>query len=387
MMKHLAIATVLLVGCGSSTEVLVSSTSSQPVNTRVTYSSSKIGSLDAPVDLVERSSSDSWFYVVSQTGIVQKWSRDGDTKTTVLDISSTTSVGGERGLLGLTFRNVDNEWQAIINRTNLDGDTEITIAMMNDDDGTFRQSTSPGELVLIVDQPYQNHNGGAVLVGPDNMIYVGMGDGGSADDPDRRAQSMNSLLGKILRIDPRPGGGYDIPVGNPFSDSNHPEIWSAGVRNPWRMTFDVHGTMWVADVGQNEWEEVNALPAVGDFPGGRGKNLGWSAFEGSHRFNNDVVADDTVMPVHEYHHDEGRCSVSGGAVGNNTSTPGRAGWFFFGDYCSGEVWAILTDGDTTVTRETVATNLGNVTAVRSSSDTLYILTADGDVHEVKVVRD
>jgi hypothetical protein len=218
------------------------------------------------------------------------------------------------------------------------------------------------------------------------MVYIGMGDGGSANDPDRRAQSMTSLLGKVLRIDPRPGGGYDIPDGNPFAGSAGAEIWSVGVRNPWRMNFDIHGTMWIADVGQNEWEEVNALPAADGFPGGRGANLGWSAFEGTHRFNNDVTVDNAVLPVHEYDHVDGRCSVSGGAVGNNSSTPGRAGWFYFGDYCSGEVWAILTDGGTTVTRETVATGLGNVTAVRSTGNTLYVLTSDGHVNEVKVAR-
>lgn len=392
-MRPALLAAVLLAGCGSSTVVSVASSStqpgnatSQPDNTKVTYRLSEVGSIDSPVDLVERSPADPWFYVVSQGGTVQKWSRNGDTKETVLDVSSSTSVGGERGLLGLAFRNVDNEWQAILNRTNLDGDTEITVALMNDADGSFRSKTSPGNVVLVVEQPYQNHNGGSVLVGPDNMVYVGMGDGGSANDPDRRAQSMDSLLGKILRIDPRLRGGYDIPDGNPFAGSARPEIWALGVRNPWRMAFDVHGTLWVADVGQNNWEEINALPSADGFPGGRGLNLGWSAFEGSHRFNSDVTADSAVAPVHEYDHDDGRCSVSGGAVGNKSSTPGRAGWFFFGDYCSGDVWAVLTDGTSTVAEETVATDAGNITALRSTSDTMFVLTSDGQVHEVRVTR-
>ncbi len=385
-MRRVVLALVVLAACGSSTEVLGPSTTTQAANTTVSYRVSTVGTVDSPVDLVERSPADAWFYVVSQSGTVEKWSRNGATRTTVLDVSSSTSFGGERGLLGLAFRSVDNEWQAILNRTNTDGDTEITVALMNDSDGTFRSATSPGNLVLRVEQPYQNHNGGSVLVGPDNMVYVGMGDGGSANDPERRAQSMGSLLGKILRIDPRAEGGYDVPDGNPFPDGAHPEIWSVGVRNPWRMTFDVHGSLWVADVGQNKWEEVTALPAADGYPGGRGANLGWSAYEGSHRFNNDVSVDDTVMPVHEYDHGDGRCSVSGGAVGNNSSTPGRAGWYFFGDYCSGDVWAVLTDGEITVGRETVSTGLGNVTAVRSTSDTLYVLSADGNVREVRAVR-
>ena len=385
-MKRVLIAAALLAACGSSTEVLESSTTSQPGSTRVTYNLSTVGSLESPVDLVERSSSDPWFYVVSQTGTVQKWSRNGVTRETVLDVSSSTSVGGERGLLGLAFRNVDNEWQAILNRTNSAGDTEITVALMNDSDGTFRSRTSPGEVVLVVEQPYQNHNGGSVLVGPDNMVYVGMGDGGSANDPERRAQDTESLLGKILRIDPQVAGGYEIPDGNPFAGSARPEIWSVGVRNPWRMNFDVHGTLWVADVGQDTWEEVTALPAADGYPGGRGANLGWSAYEGSHRFNDDVTAQNTVPPLHEYDHNDGRCSVSGGAVGNNSSAPGRAGWYFFGDYCSGDVWAILTDGKRAVAQELVSRDTGNITAVRATSDSLFVLTADGNVHLLKVVR-
>jgi glucose/arabinose dehydrogenase len=349
------------------------------------YSTTVIGDIKSPVDLVERMPSDAWFYVVSQAGTIQQWSRDGRTKKTVLDVSSSISFGGERGLLGLAFRNVDNEWQAILNRTNRDGHTEITITTVNDD-GSFASPTSPGKLVMRIEQPYQNHNGGAVLVGPDNMVYIGMGDGGSANDPERLAQDMSSLLGKILRINPSVAGGYNIPNGNPFTSSPHPEIWSLGVRNPWRMTFDSHATLWVADVGQKEWEEVTALPGDNKYPGGRGANLGWSAFEGTHAFNSDVTTANPVVPVYEYNHSKGRCSISGAAVGNNTTTPGRAGWFFFGDYCAGTVSAILTDGSTTIGVEEVASDLGNVMAVRATNNTMYILSADGKVREIVVSR-
>jgi glucose/arabinose dehydrogenase len=349
------------------------------------YSTAVIGNIQSPVDLVERMPSDAWFYVVSQAGTIQQWSRDGRTKKTVLDVSSSIAFGGERGLLGLAFRNVDNEWQAILNRTNRDGHTEITITTVNDD-GSFASLTSPGKLVMRIEQPYQNHNGGAVLVGPDNMVYIGMGDGGSANDPERLAQDMSSLLGKILRINPSVAGGYNIPNGNPFTSSPHPEIWALGVRNPWRMTFDSHGTLWVADVGQNEWEEVTALPGDNNYPGGRGANLGWSAFEGTHPFNSDVTTANPVVPVYEYNHSKGRCSISGAAVGNNTTTPGRAGWFYFGDYCAGTVSAILTDGSTTIGVEEVASDLGNVMAVRATNNTMYILSADGKVREIVVSR-
>jgi glucose/arabinose dehydrogenase len=381
----LLLGALFLAGCGSAPSTTAPTTTSQAVNTKVMYSTTVIGDIKSPVDLVERMPSDAWFYVVSQAGTIQQWSRDGRTKKTVLDVSSSIAFGGERGLLGLAFRNVDNEWQAILNRTNRDGHTEITITTVNDD-GSFASLTSPGKLVMRIEQPYQNHNGGAVLVGPDNMVYIGMGDGGSANDPERLAQDMSSLLGKILRINPSVAGGYNIPNGNPFTSSPHPEIWALGVRNPWRMTFDSHGTLWVADVGQNEWEEVTALPGDNNYPGGRGANLGWSAFEGTHAFNSDVTTANPVVPVYEYNHSKGGCSISGAAMGNNTTTPGRAGWFYFGDYCAGTVWAILTDGSTTIGVEEVASDLGNVMAVRATHNTMYILSADGTVREIEVSR-
>ena len=381
----LLLGALFLVGCGSAPSTTAPTTTSQAVNTKVVYSTTVIGDIKSPVDLVERMPSDAWFYVVSQAGMIQQWSRDGRTKETVLDVSSSISFGGERGLLGLAFRNVDNEWQAILNRTNRDGHTEITITTVNDD-GSFASPTSPGKLVMRIEQPYQNHNGGAVLVGPDNMVYIGMGDGGSANDPERLAQDMSSLLGKILRINPSVAGGYNIPNGNPFTSSPHPEIWSLGVRNPWRMTFDSHATLWVADVGQKEWEEVTALPGDNKYPGGRGANLGWSAFEGTHAFNSDVTTANPAVPVYEYNHSKGRCSISGAAVGNNTTTPGRAGWFFFGDYCAGTVSAILTDESTSIGVEEVASDLGNVMAVRATNNTMYILSADGKVREIVVSR-
>jgi glucose/arabinose dehydrogenase len=386
----LLLGVLVLAGCGTQTEVLTSTTTSttvstEPVNTTVEYSTTVIGNIESPVDLVERSQEDSWMYVVSQSGIIQKWSRDGKQRTTILDISDATDVGGERGLLGLVFREVNGVWHAFLNRTDKNGDTVISTLPVNSD-GTFMSTSDPGAVVIKIDQPYSNHNGGGLAIGPDNMLYIGMGDGGSANDPERRALDMTSLLGKMLRINPRPTGGYDIPTDNPFLSSKNPEIWAIGVRNPWRFTFDPHGTMWVADVGQNKWEEITALPASDGFAGGRGANLGWSAYEGTHRFNTDVTASESVMPVYEYNHDNNRCSISGAAVGNNTSTPGRAGWFYFGDYCSGVVTAILTDGTTTIGEEVVAQKLGNIAAIRSTANTVYILSGDGKVRELKVSR-
>ena len=255
-------------------------------------------------------------------------------------------------------------------------------------DGRFVVGTqATGAEIMKIAQPYSNHNGGAVVVGPDNMLYIGTGDGGSSNDPERRALDTEELLGKILRIDPKKSG-YNIPADNPFVNTPNAraEIWSIGLRNPWRFNFDVFGNIWIADVGQNKWEEVNASPGTAETPGGKGKSFGWSAYEGNHDFNTDVDSPDAVPPVFEYEHKDGACSISGGAIGTNTTTSGRAGWYFFGDYCTGTMTAILTDGTSTVASETVLKDLGNITAVRNTFDGMFVISLEGTVRQVISTR-
>jgi glucose/arabinose dehydrogenase len=386
-----AIAALFLIGC-TSRETDTSTTSStdatSPSSTaKVTYSTRSIGSLPGAVDLAERDSADDFFYVVSRNGTIERWSRDGSRIDTVLDISTATTGEGERGLLGLAFRRNVSTWTAFINYTNSDGSTVIAQHDVSPD-GTFSQGSTPtGKTLLTIPQPYANHNGGALAVGPDNMLYIGTGDGGSSGDPDRAALNTSSLLGKILRIDPTETG-YDIPTDNPFvADTKvRPEIWSIGLRNPWRINFDSFGNLWVADVGQNKFEEVSVAPASDNTPGGRGINFGWSAYEANERFNTDVDSLDHLPPVHQYSHEDGRCSISGSAIGTNSSAAGRAGWYFYGDYCSGEVTAILSDGTRTVATETVATGLTSISAVRATSSALYVLSLDGDIQVITVTR-
>lgn len=381
---------VLLAACSNGTEPNVqpsTTVNTTAPNAEVTYSVKKIGSLDGAVDLVERSAEDDFMYVVSRMGTIERWQRDGTRIDEVLDISAYTTGEGERGLLGLAFRERNNTWTGFVNYTNTDGNTVIA-AFNVANDGTFDTTKPTGTQIITIEQPYANHNGGGVAVGPDGYLYIGMGDGGSANDPERYALKTSTLLGKMLRIDPRDDGGYDIPADNPFVGAAGAmgEIWSVGLRNPWRFSFDTQGNLWIADVGQGDIEEVNVAPAVGATPGGRGTNFGWSAYEGSTRFNQDVTADDALMPVHEYRHVGGACSISGGAVGTNAATPSRAGWYFYSDYCTGKVTAILTDGTKTVLEETVAQDLSDVTAVRATSTGLYVLSLSGPVHEVRVVR-
>lgn len=380
-----------MAGC-ATTASAPSITNSSPDSTdtsitQVNYSTRVVGTLPGAVDLVERAISDNFFYVVSRTGTIERWDRAGKRIDIVLDMTSAATGEGEQGLLGLAFRQIDTAWTAFINFTNAEGSTVISQFQVNAD-GTFTLSTSPtGQKLLTIPQPYANHNGGAIAVGPDNMVYIGTGDGGSSGDPERAALSTTSLLGKILRINPT-SSGYDIPVDNPFVSTAgaQPEIWSIGLRNPWRFNFDSFGNLWVADVGQNIYEEISVAPSNGPVPGGRGVSFGWSAFEGNELFNNDVQSPDQLAPIHTYAHDNGRCSISGSAIGTNTTTSGRAGWYFFADYCSGEVFALLSDGEQTVATEVVETGLNNVSAVRSTSTAMYVLSLDGDIRVINVTR-
>jgi len=394
-MKRVPIVAFLLVvatACTqtSSIDTPQATTTSDAVtsNAQVTYTVRQIANVPGAVDIVERRSEDNWIYIVGRNGIVERWNRSSNTRIDqVLDMQSFTTAEGERGLLGLAFRERNNSWTAFVNYTNTDGNTTIAAFPVRDD-GTFDATLPSGIEILIVEQPYANHNGGGIAVGPDNMVYIGLGDGGSGGDPQRYALDTSSLLGKMLRINPRDNGGYDIPSDNPYvaTTGARGEIWSIGLRNPWRYSFDTQGNLWIADVGQGELEEINVAPANGAIPGGRGVSFGWSAYEGSKRFNQDVTSLGALMPVHVYPHIDGACSVSGGALGTNTATPSRAGWFFFGDYCTGKVTAILTDGVTTVLEEPVADGFSSISAVRVTSSALYVVSLNGPVHEIRVVR-
>jgi glucose/arabinose dehydrogenase len=297
-----------------------------------------VSGLTAPVDLAWRTGDDT-LYVVQQSGTVVPV-RNGVVGAAVLNISDRITYGGEQGLLGLAFH--PTAPLAYVNFTDTKGHTNV-VEFAVAADGTFDPASA--RTVIVIEQPFPNHNGGDVVFGPDDMLYIGMGDGGAANDPLRHGQDPGSLLGKILRIDPTPsdGKGYTVPADNPFVDAYgaQPEIWSLGVRNPWRFSFDRDtGDLWIGDVGQDKWEEVDRVAAVADGTGaGRGANFGWSAYEGTHRFNDDQVAADKVDPVIEYPHGDDGCSVSGGTVYRGTAIASLVGWYVYGDFCSGRVWA------------------------------------------------
>jgi glucose/arabinose dehydrogenase len=226
-----------------------------------------------------------------------------------------------------------------VNYTDTNGNTVIARFQAKP---TANQCDNTTQYILLsVHQPYQNHNGGGMLFGVDGDLYLGLGDGGSAGDPQGNGQSLDTLLGKILRIDVNGTPPYGIPVDNPFIGKGKPEIWAYGLRNPWRFDFDpLTHDLYIGDVGQDAWEEIDFLPA-----GSRGgANFGWNYQEGKHAYRGNPPANQQLIdPVYEYSHAEGGCSVTGGVVYRGQALPAWQGIYVFGDYCSGKVWGLLRD--------------------------------------------
>lgn len=280
-------------------------------------------------------------YVVEQGGTVLTFAADGSRGAApFLDIHERITSGGERGLLGLAFhpRFRDNG-RFFVDYTNTDGDT-IVSEFRRGPDGTLDPSQE--RLLLKVDQPFSNHNGGMLAFGPDGGLYIGLGDGGSAGDPQGNGQDREQHLGKILRIlvDPAGDAPYGIPEGNPFAGGGgRPEIWDLGLRNPWRFSFDrATGDLYVGDVGQGATEEID-VHAAGT---AGGLNFGWNVMEGPDCYRADSCArDGLTLPVAWYSHEDG-CSITGGYVYRGTSSPALSGVYLYSDYCSGTVWGIAS---------------------------------------------
>jgi glucose/arabinose dehydrogenase len=284
--------------------------------------------------------SDERLFIVEQPGRIQVIVEGVVQETPFLDISDRVrDSGNEQGLLGLAFDpSFDQNGRFYVNYTGSGGTTFISRFEISNDPN---QADPDSENILLsIEQPYANHNGGVIAFGPDDYLYIGLGDGGSAGDPQGNAQNLDSLLGKILRLDVSGAEGYTIPPDNPFAaGGGRAEVWAYGLRNPWRFAFDTAtGDLFIGDVGQNAWEEVNYQPA-GE-PGGQ--NYGWDLLEGTHPYEADSFPSG-ILPIAEYSHDQG-CSVTGGVVVRDPNLTAWNGVYLFGDYCTGNIWGILPDG-------------------------------------------
>jgi glucose/arabinose dehydrogenase len=324
-----------------------------------------VETLDEPIGMATRTG-DTALYVAEKGGKVQKLD-GGPDPTTILDISSKVSGGSEQGLLGLTFSPSGDAMY--VNYTNLDGDTVVRrYAFDGGVVGSFVK-------VIKVIQPFSNHNGGNIAFSPhDDLLYIGMGDGGAADDPGNRAQSLDSLLGKMLRIDPLPEGGYTIPADNPFvGRTGRDEIWAFGLRNPWRWSFDTkQGNLWIGDVGQNQWEEVDRQQAISS----GGENYGWRRMEGTHEHLG-TAPPDHRPPVFEYDHSNGRCSITGGYVYRGTDIPDLFGAYLFADFCEGEIKAFMP-ADPRGTKRKLGLNVPSISSFGQDNDgELYAMSLSG----------
>jgi glucose/arabinose dehydrogenase len=291
--------------------------------------------LTRPVSMAH--AGDDRLFVVEQGGLIRVLSAGVLRPDPFLDVRSLVTSNGERGLLGLAFHpEYAQNGFFFVNYTDVEGDTVVARYTVSSTDPNRGDPTS-ARVVLRIDQPFANHNGGQLQFGPDGYLYIGMGDGGSGGDPGNRAQNLLVLLGKMLRIDVD-ALPYSIPPSNPFAmrDDSMPEIWASGLRNPWRFSFDrTSGDLWIADVGQGEWEEVSFQPAssIG------GENYGWRRMEGTHCFNPPSACNDgtLVLPVIEYGHADGACSVTGGYVYRGVRSPRLAGMYLYADFCNGRI--------------------------------------------------
>lgn len=300
-----------------------------------------------PVYLTHAGDSTGRLFVVEQAGRILSLKDGAISSTPFLDIVSIVgSSANEQGLLSLAFHpNYMNNGFFFVNYTDKQGDTVIARYQVSTDNPEVADVNS-AKVLLTIDQPYANHNGGQVDFGPDGYLYIGMGDGGAANDPENRGQSLNTLLGKILRIDVDTGDPYGIPETNPFVNQSEasPEIWSYGWRNPWRFAFDrATADLYVADVGQNQYEEIHVELAGAE----GGRNYGWRLMEGQHCFRPaecDSASQGLVLPVAEYDHGLG-CSVTGGYVYRGKQFPSLEGVYFYGDYCTGIIWGLRHEGN------------------------------------------
>ena len=368
-----SIATLVLLGCSAAP-----ATAPPPTSDSLRLVPVVTSGLSSPVYLTAPTGDTARLFVVEQSGQIRVVQHGQLLPAAFLDIHTRLVSGGEQGLLSVAFHpNYATNGYFYVNYTDLNGDTRVERYTVSAADSNLAD-TATHKLIIFIPQPYTNHNGGLVMFGPDRMLYIGMGDGGSGGDPQNRAQSPDSLLGKLLRIDVDGGDPYAIPAGNPFATTGGAkEIWALGLRNPWRFAFDRSaGLLYIGDVGQGAWEEVDVQPASQG-----GLNYGWRIMEGAHCYNPaNCSSAGLVLPAVEYDHSNGQCAIIGGFVYRGTRFPALAGQYFYADLCAGWVRSFSYAGGTVTGQTSWNLDLSPGSPLSFGEDArgeLYLLTGGG----------
>lgn len=337
-----------------------------------------------PVLLTHSNDGTDRIFVIEQRGVIKVFSNDSNvsSSTNFMNIEGRVDdTGNEMGLLGLAFHpDYSNNRYFYVNYTNSDGGIRKTrVSRFTTMAGNPNQADTSSEFIIMeITQPYSNHNGGMIFFGLDGFLYIGMGDGGSGGDPQNYAQNLQSLLGKILRIDIDTTVGsmnYGIPSTNPFygnPGAGKEEIYAIGMRNPWRFSQDpINGEIWCGDVGQNAWEEIDLIE--------NGKNYGWRCYEGNHPFNTSgcLPISNYTFPVKEYANAGGDCSITGGYIYRGTRRPDLVGRYIYADYCSGKIWKFLYQNGTISEDQLLLTAPWNISSFGvDQHNELYIVRMD-----------
>jgi glucose/arabinose dehydrogenase len=348
--------------------------------------------LDAPIGIANAGDGSGRLYVLEQAGRVRVIEPDGELRREpFVDLSDRILSGGERGLLGIAFHPRYAENRRLFVHYSRSGDGATVVSELRADEDGRTADPASERILLGVTQPFPNHNGGQIAFGPDGYLYIGLGDGGASGDPSNNAQNTEVLLGKILRIDvdgPSTGGrAYAVPRDNPFAPEGvrpgggRPEIWAYGLRNPWQFSFDPEsGDLYIGDVGQAEWEEVNRQAA--DSRGG--ENYGWDEMEGRHCYPEDECDQSPfVKPIAEYSHARG-CSITGGHVYRGDRQPELQGIYVFGDYCSGLLFTLHVDEGTVTPKVVLESGLSITAFGTDEAGEVYLAHVGGSIHRVVV---
>ncbi len=338
--------------------------------------------LSRPVGYIDANDGSGRFFIVEQDGRILVSVGGELLDTPFLDITDQVSTGNEQGLLGMALDpGFSENGRVFVSSTDQDGDSQIVRYTVSADDPNQLDADSV-VTILSLDQPYPNHNGGHIVFGPDGYLYLGFGDGGSQGDPEGNAQNPGVLFAKILRIDVSGNlEPYGVPSDNPFVDdaSFAPETFAWGFRNPWRFSFDREtGDLWIGDVGQNNIEEIDLIPA-----GTSGQNFGWSVLEGNDCYSDpNCDASAYTAPVDQYTHDYG-CSVTGGYVYRGANIADLVGTYLFADYCTGYLWGLVPNGDGTfMATDFIETGMNPSSFAQDAAGELYVVDLSGTISRI-----